>query len=230
MSRVTHEEVVRHWLCQERRKPEGSDVDADATLDADAALDALLRAKPGAARFLFTDAPIEWFRVELDARSVGRLRVIKGPERMLWNALSPDGTVLGAARRVANGDPDRLEAETGVDVGRVLDLRRRFGVTTPAPALVVSTRRGRVPWTVADGNHRATARMLSTLVDDTGDDEAAPADDLTPAVVGFRTDGAGFAPQPAYVGVGVNPVLAPLRERVAGAVDRLLGRDPRRPP
>ncbi len=209
--------MIDHWLAHE---PLADGIDPTALDDA-AALDSLLRAKPGAAAFLWREAPIDWYRVRPTPGQLGRLRVGEGPPDMLWRALSPDGTVDGAARRVTAGDPDRLTERTGVDVRRVLrlaaEIERRTetematkieggnGVRNGLPALVCFARR---PWArpfVADGNHRAVA-----------------------AAVALR-GGASVRPPGAYLGVGRNRPLAEaktaLRSLLWSVRARLAGRD-----
>jgi hypothetical protein len=204
MESVRRDEVVRYWLAREVEK--GDDVETgDGSgvepyeVTADEALDALLRRKPGAASAVWRAPPTAWYRLDLSRSRFESLRVVRGPERLGWGALSGDGTVLGAARRVAGGDPDALERETGVDVWAILDYRSAVAADGDVGSLVLSTRRGRAPWHVADGNHRATARALHLV--ETG----------------------AYDPQPAFLGVGGNPVLRPLRERLGGIVDRLRG-------
>lgn len=179
--RVPREEVVRAWLTRER------DVDPPAT--AGGAFDALLTENPGAAAFLWRDAPHACYRLDLSRTRFDRLHVVKGPPELGWRALSPDGTVAGCARRIDRGDPDRLARATGVDVPAIERLSR--GPPDDDP-LVLSTRRGAVPWHVADGNHRAVATALALR------------------------RGAGYEPVPAYLCVGASPVLGPLVERLRG--------------
>jgi hypothetical protein len=202
MERVSQATVLRHWLALERRKRDDERPPPEA-LDERTALDELLEYKPGAADFVWRDAPVEWYRTTLDAETFDRLRVVGGPDGLLWRALSADGTVRGCAERIARGDPDRLAAETGVDIDHVLDLRDRkrdrdrdeggedVGGTDP---LVLSTRRGCAPYRVADGNHRAVAVALAVL------------------------EGEAYTPMEAFVGVGSNPVLRPAYERLCGVV------------
>lgn len=206
MERVPQDEAVRHWLRVEREKArtatdDGSGTDpADvAELDPAAALDELLRRKPGAAAFVWRDAPVDWYRVELSAETFLGLHVVAGPDGLYWRALSPDDTVRAAAERIRRADKAELAAETGVDVAKVLALRDAMPGAADR-ALVLSTRRGCVPWTVADGNYRAVAKALYVL------------------------EGGAYAPQPAYLGVGANPVAAPLRERLCGRLRRALSR------
>jgi hypothetical protein len=196
MRRVTQAHVLRAWLRMERRGLEAdpaSDV-AVETLSERELLDRLLDRNPGAAAFVWRDAPITWYETTLDRDSFANLRPVEGPEGLGWRALSPDGTVLGAARRIASGDPDELAGETGVDVARIL----RFREEPPDGPLILSTRRGCVPRYVADGNHRAVALALDLLA------------------------GEPWRPQQAYLGVGTNPVGRPLLERVCGFVRGVL--------
>jgi hypothetical protein len=193
--RVTETEVVKHWLAVEREKT-GADADDLDTLSHRAALDELLRYKPGAAAFLWRDRPIEWSQTTLSRTEFERLRLIDGPEGLLWDALSPDGTVMGAARRVERVDTAALASETGIDVGRILDVADALADGSVSP-LVLTKRRGRGPPRVADGNHRAVAIALRLL----------------------RT--AEYRPQMAYLGIGANPIARPLARRVLGVFDRL---------
>lgn len=179
---VPREEVVRVWLARER---EGSEPPATAG----EAFDALLSENPGAAAFLWRDAPHICYRLSLSRARFDRLHVIEGPPELGWGALSPDGTVEGCARRIDRGDPERLARTTGVDAPLIERLSKGAGPTDP---LVLSTRRGAVPWHVADGNHRAVATALSLR------------------------RGADYEPIPAYLCVGANPVFGPLLQRARG--------------
>lgn len=197
MDPVSQSEVVRHWLRAEAEKSTTDDLDVDA-LD-DEALNVLLRQKPGAAAFIWRDAPIDWYRVELSRREFAGLHVVEGPEHLYWRALSPDNTIRGAAERIASEDPEPLGEATGVDVSKVLTLRDEMpGVADRE--FVLSTRQGCSPWTIADGNYRAVAKALYLLED------------------------GEYTPQPAYLGVGANPVVRPLRERVCGLLRRVRSR------
>jgi hypothetical protein len=215
VERVRQTAVVRHWLRLERtkdgpgsvRSDDESPVDDRGSLAADtvaveelsdsAALDELLGRKPGAAAFLWRDAPVEWYRLGLTRAEFDALHVVEGPPDLGWRSLARDGTVRGAARRIDRGDPERLAATTNVDVPAVVSLAEQ---SSPAAddALVLSTRQGCVPWTVADGNHRAVATALTLR------------------------RGASYEPRPAYLGVGANPVVSPLWERLCGVARRVV--------
>lgn len=200
--RVPEKQVVNHWLALELRA-EGLDTRPLDGMDSTKALGELLDRKPGAAAFLWRARPVEWSRVTLSRREFERLELVGGPESLLWRALSPDGTVMGAATRIESGEPAALAAETGVDVDRILELTRALEAGEKLAALVLTKRRGSAPPRVADGNHRATAVCLHLL----------------------HTD--EYRPQRAYLGIGANPVLAPLCQRVRGALARLRPGGPR---
>lgn len=192
--RVPSDEVIRAWLAHEREKRGES---ADSGLSPEEAYDALLTANPAAA-FFWRDAPVTCYRLTLSREQFDRLRVVPGPEGMLWRALSSDDTVRGAAARIDRGDSERLARETGVDVPAIESLAASMSAVEEP--LVLSTRRGAVPWHVADGNHRAAAMALSLR------------------------RGGEYAPWPAYLCVGSNPVLEPLLQRVRGLFGRLRAR------
>lgn len=202
MEEVSQSEVIRYWLDRETAKRAGEVLEA-SELSCDEALDALLDRKPGTADFLWRHQPVQWYRLDLPRSAFEDLRVIGGPKGLLWRALAPDGTVTGAARRIADAEaPETLRAETGVDVETILAYRDAIAAGEAVGLLVVATRRGCAPWYVADGNHRATARALHLL--ETG----------------------RYEPQPAFLGVGGNPVLRPLRQRLCGLLRRLRGERP----
>lgn len=198
MDRVSQAEVIRHWLRIEREKPTVDSFDVDSLGD-DEALDTLLDVNPGSAAFVWRDAPIDWYHVELPRRTFLNLHVVRGPEHLRWRALSPDNTIQGAAERIDRGDPDELAATTGVDIETALSLREAMPEAA-ADELVLATRQGCVPWTVADGNHRAVAKALSLL------------------------EGDPYEPQRAYLGVGRNPVVSSIGERVCGLLRRVRSR------
>lgn len=200
--RVPEERVVKHWLAVERESVglDSADVDELARREA---LDELLERKPGAAAFLWRTQPIEWTGLALSQVEFERLRVVGGPEGLLWDVLSPDGTILGAARRIEGEDSASLAAETGVDVERILDVADVLDEDANLAALVLTKRRGYGPPRVVDGNHRATAIALHLLR--TGE----------------------YRPQRAYLGIGANPVVRPLYQRVRGILERLRPGGPR---
>jgi len=200
MQRVRQAAVVRAWLRREAANPSTAFDDDIASMTDRERLVALLDLKPGASRFVVTAPSLRWYRLALDEPALRRLRLIACPEQTLWRSLSPDGTVGGAADRIARIDPDRLTAESGVDVNYITSLAEETGAAEP---LVAHTRRGHAPWTIADGNHRAVARALLS----TGP----------------------FEPQPTYLAVEPNSVVRPLRERLLGLLRRALGRSPTPP-
>lgn len=193
---VAEERVVNHWLTVERRKS-GCDSDDCATRNGREALDELLERKPGAAAFLWRARPVEWFRLTLSRTEFERLRVIDGPDGLGWRALSPDDTVRGAAKRIDSEDPANLVAETGVDIEQIDQFDDTLATGNELPALVLTKRRGSGPPRIADGNHRASAAALRLLR--TGE----------------------YRPQRAYLGIGANPVLRPLRQRLCGLLEQL---------
>ncbi|WP_137283796.1 hypothetical protein [Halorussus salinisoli] len=192
MRRVSQIGVLHEWLRVERSHPEEDWFPVESLSEREA-LDELLDRKPGAAGFIWRDAPVKWYETTLHREDFERLQLVEGPPDLRWRALSPDGTVRGAADRIARGDPDELTAETGVDVETVVEFREEM----PEGPLVLSTREGCVPRFVADGNHRAVALAL-------------------------RMRSGDFSPQRAYLGVGSNRVAKPLSERLCGAVESLL--------
>ncbi len=195
MTQVSQRTVLEQWLELERRKS-GAESAAVESLTERELLDRLLNEKPGAAAFIWRDAPIEWRRVTLSRSAFEQLRVVAGPDDLSWRALSPDETILGGARRIVAESPDDLTAETGVDVQKVSSLRSN----PPDEPLVLIRRWECKPPRVADGNYRATARAVNLVKDGTYD------------------------PVSAYLGVASQPPLEPLQDRVCGAVRGLLGR------
>ncbi|MFC6835376.1 hypothetical protein [Halomarina ordinaria] len=195
--RVEESAVVDHWLRLEEGGPERPE-----ELPPAEALDALLTANPGAASFLWQTRPARWYHLRLSRAAFGRLHVIDGPPELGWRALSPDGTVREAARRIDRRDAVALPAAAaGVDVDCVERLTAALAGGASFPAPVATTRRGCAPTRVADGNHRAAATALH-----------------------LRRTGE-YRPLAVYVGVGAAPVVGPLRERVCGALRRFVGRD-----
>ncbi|WP_435157658.1 hypothetical protein [Haladaptatus sp. DFWS20] len=194
MTRVSQEHVIKRWLELECRKPEVPSVDVDSLTEREA-LDALLNAKPGAASFIWREAPIEWQKLTLSRHSFERLRVVAGPGQLSWRALSPDETIRGAANRIvacASEDVDGLTAETGVDIERVLSFSNRL----PDGPLVLVDHPDCRPPRVADGNYRATARALNLIETDV------------------------YTPVRAYLGVPTRSTLKPLRNRLCELVRR----------
>ncbi|ADJ16386.1 hypothetical protein [Halalkalicoccus jeotgali] len=185
VERVPREAVIRAWLARERESSGECGTDRSDR----EAFEALLESNPGAAAFLWRDAPHACYRLVLSRARFDRLHVVEGPAELRWGALSPDGTIRGCARRIDREDTRELARETGVDVPLIERLAEDPPTTEP---LVLSTRRGAVPWHVADGNHRATAIALAL----------------------WR--GVAYEPVSAYLCVGANPVLEPFVQRLRG--------------
>ncbi|WP_276300267.1 hypothetical protein [Halorussus lipolyticus] len=153
--RVPQTEVVRSWLERECRKG-----DLDHQLDdetPDWELVGLLFAhQPFQAAFVWR-YPVTWYRTEFDEETFRRLRVIEGPRDESWRKLSPDGTILGAARRIReSGLRGQFE---DIDVDHI----RRLADRTPEAERIVCFRRGTGTPSVADGNHYATGCALRLL-------------------------------------------------------------------
>ncbi|MDY6818126.1 MAG: hypothetical protein SVG88_05630 [Halobacteriales archaeon] len=196
---VSEERVVRHWLAMELEK-DGESLPTDPdSMSYSEAIDALLTRKPGAASFIWREQPIEWYRLELSIDRFRSLRTIQGPDGLLWQGLSPDGTIMGVARRISTEDMVDINAETEIDLDLIMQYRERVADGDSIAPFVIRTKRGKTPWYVADGNHRATALALHLI--ETG----------------------SYDPQPAFIGVVSNPILRPLRDRLFGGIDRLRG-------
>lgn len=196
--RVTQPAVVRHWLHLELANRADPTEDVDGLTDGQA-MDRLLRLKPGAAAFVWRDAPVEWFRLELGRQDFLQLRLIDGPPGLSWRSLAADDTLETVAARLDGATVDEIAGLAGIDA----EALEAYGEAMPdvgLDPLVLRTRRGCVPWRIVDGNHRAVAKAL------------------------YLRDGGRYEPQPVYLGVGATPMLAPLRERLCGRVRQLLGR------
>jgi hypothetical protein len=193
MEAVETDEAVRNWLRRERRKPyrEGA---VRGSGDDWELVGRLFCQCPFQASFLWR-YPVEWYRTELTESEFRRLRVIEGPADESWRALSPDDTILGAAKRI------RTEGLTGVRDGIDIDFIRRrateLGDDAEAECLTLFLAPEAETPSVADGNHYATAKMLSLL------------------------DGAPYVPQPAYLAVvsPAGPADASAAPDAAGARD-----------
>ncbi|WP_231187012.1 hypothetical protein [Haladaptatus sp. DYF46] len=194
MTRVSQATVLRHWVELEQRKANVPNRGLEPLSEREL-LDRLLRLKPGVASFIWREKPISWRRLTLSRESFEHLRVVDGPDGLLWRALSPDGTILGAARAVTAGDPETLTAETGVDISRILSFREN----PSNEPLVAVTRRDCHPPRVVDGNHRATARALRLV--ETGQ----------------------YEPVSVYLARCERPLAPLVRERACDALRRLRG-------
>lgn len=200
-STVSEAHVVRYWLARERGVTD--DPAGIGDLPFAAALDELLVRKPGAAAFLWRERPIQWYRVELTRAEFTDLHHVGGPQDLLWRNLSPDGSVLGTARRLHRDDSILAETDR-IDERRIRAFQRTLSRDGDLGALVVKTRRGYTPWFVVDGNHRAVAIALHLL------------------------ESGEYDPIEAYLGVTANPVVGPFQQRLRGIIDRLRGRFPAR--
>ena len=196
--RVRGERVVRYWLGREL--DDGADAPDPERLPFDEALDALLSTNPGAASFVWRETPIQWYRLTIDPETFTGLRPVGGPETLLWRDLSTDGTLFGVAERIDEAGYGSLAGDTDVDLDAVATYRDDVAAGRPLDPLVVRTRRGRTPWVVVDGNHRATGVALHSI--ETGE----------------------YVPQTAYVAVTANPVVRPAIARIRGVLQRLGGR------
>ena len=195
MTRVSQRTVLEKWLELEGRKSNTPSVDLESLTEREL-LDQLLRVKPSVASFIWREKPISWHRLTLSRGSFESLRVVDGPDDMLWKALSPDETILGGARRILDDDADELARKTGVDIDRI----RSFRENPSDEPLVLVNRRNCLPPRVADGNHRATARALSLL--ETGN----------------------YDPVRVYLARCSPPVVSPLLRRACTVARRAVGR------
>lgn len=174
MQPVSLPDVARNWLRREERKPYRGGRAVEPDHDWAVVGDLFCRC-PFQAAFVRRYG-VSWYRTELGREAFDRLRVIDGPPDESWRALSPDGTVRGAAERI------RVEDLRGwfedVDVDYVRRRAAGFGSETDEESerLTVFRPPGATPY-VADGNHYATAKALYLL------------------------DGGAFAEQPVYLGV-----------------------------
>lgn len=173
--RVQQSEVVKSWLRREVRKRDldfrvtGNEEDWELT-------GRLFELRPFQSAFVWR-YPVTWYRTKLDESAFRRLRVIEGPRNESWRKLSPDGTILGAARRIVD------EGISGTYEDIDVDHVRRLATGVPTEERVVCFQRGHGTPTVADGNHYATARALRLLRDEE------------------------YVPQQAYLGVRRYPQL-----------------------
>jgi hypothetical protein len=155
--RVPQIEVVRTWLENERAKPD-IDVEFDPDEPEWALVAKLLDTCAFQAAFLW-QYPVAWYRVELDETRFRQLRVIDGPKEESWRRLSPDGSLLGAARRILSEELDGMYED--IDVTRIRDIAA--GLPAGTRRLVLFKRdHGEQP-SVADGNHFATAHAIRLL-------------------------------------------------------------------
>ncbi|WP_256300841.1 hypothetical protein [Haloarchaeobius salinus] len=195
LERVPRRTVIDHWLALEADKRDDNlDADRIDELSTREAHEALLARKPGAAAIFHADPAPRWYRLQLREAELRRLRYIDGPADSLWGGLADDRRVLDGARRIQQEPPATLAAETGVDVEHILADRERVAAGESVPAPVLLTRRGRAQTRILDGNHRVTAVLLHLL--ETGE----------------------YDPMTAYLGSQPNPIVRPLRERLAGLV------------
>lgn len=156
--RVQQSAVVRSWLRREIRK---RDLDFRITGDEPdwELAGRLFELRPFQSAFVWR-YPVTWYRTNLDESAFRRVRVIEGPQNESWRKLSPDGTILAAARRILDRDVEGTYED--IDVDHV----RRLATGAPAEERVVLFRRGNGTPSVADGNHYATARALRLLRDE----------------------------------------------------------------
>lgn len=159
MERVDQRTVVASWL--ERR---GRSADVGSNLHPMVAermlVSELLCRFPYEASFIW-EHPVEWYETTLSEAAFRELRVIEGPDGESWRKLSPDHTVLGAARRIA--EEDIREPVDDVNVAHVRELAGRFDAGGSREPLVLFKPAWDAAPYVADGNHRATAAALHLL-------------------------------------------------------------------
>ncbi|MFC4553238.1 MULTISPECIES: hypothetical protein [Halorussus] len=155
--RVSQNEVVRNWLARELRKQEAEHRLTGRESDWEL-MGKLFALQPFQAAFVWR-SPVAWYRTTLSESAFRRLRVIEGPPHESWRELSPDGTILGAARRIL--DSDLRGTFEDIDVDHV----RRLASGDPPTERPVLFRRGSATPYVADGNHYTTARAVRLLRD-----------------------------------------------------------------
>lgn len=155
--RVPQIEVVRTWLENERAKP-GIDVEFDPDEPEWALVAKLLDTCAFQASFLWR-YPVAWYRVDFDESRFRRLRVIDGPKEESWRRLSPDGSLMGAARRILTEELDGTYED--IDVTRIREIAD--GLPGGTRRLVLFKPDHGVAPRVVDGNHFATAHAIRLL-------------------------------------------------------------------
>lgn len=153
MNPVPQSNVVRDWLMQEYEKS-GTEKQVIREFETPERLvGELLSHKPNAGSILWKHS-INWFSVELSEKEFRTLRVIEGSSDTAWQRATPDGTVVGVAKRIYQGE------SVPVDTERVLAMKREVDSIIDGGNLILFKSNGlRTPY-VVDGNHRATAIAL----------------------------------------------------------------------
>ena len=157
---ATESDVVEYWLTLESRKP-WETLDAAAADAASATRRSTLRDLRAYQTAFFDAYDLDWTRRTLTEADLRRLRVIPGDPDTSWRRLSPDGTVLGAARRLLGRHYRGFFEDVYVDLIYLLADNPRAAAANQT-LVVIDDPEAPGPF-VIDGNHHATARALRLL-------------------------------------------------------------------
>ena len=158
VSTVPREEVLRYWLAEELEEEKDSEeIDDEREL-----LRELVDRKP-LAEWVFEERDREWYHVDLDEEELRALTVVKGESGEGWRSVAEDGRIESVARGIEEGDDlETLNARTEKDLEKVVGIAHDLPSKEAMEELIVVGEPGENPW-IADGNHRAVARVLHAI-------------------------------------------------------------------
>lgn len=161
VSAVSREAVLRYWLAEEAAEDDG-DLAVDTIDDEAVLLDELIERKP-LAESVFAERALEWYHVELDEEELRALRVVPGPSGEGWRSVAENGRIESVAEKIHEADDlDWLNEATEKDVEKVRSIAQNLQTQEAMEELIVVGDREDPPW-IADGNHRAVARVLHAI-------------------------------------------------------------------
>lgn len=164
MGDVSQKEVIRYWL--------STLVDDEIDVDDISSEDRLfreLRNRQSGPTSIFGDHSIEWELTELSEEEFRKLRIVKGPPDGDWrtfvpNSDSPTPSLESIAREIKNTDrEEEFHPDARGKLPKVYEILDSYRSGESMGKLVLfKESQGSPPW-IADGNHRAVAKMLCLM-------------------------------------------------------------------
>lgn len=159
---VSKEEVIRYWLTKELEEEEEPNIEPETIEDEAKLLGELVDRKP-LAEGVFAERDREWYHIDLDEVELRELTVVKGEDGEGWRSVADDGRIESVASGIEETDDlEALNERTEKDLEKVVGIAHDLPSKEDMEELIVVGERGENPW-IADGNHRAVARVLHAI-------------------------------------------------------------------
>lgn len=159
MGFVCEREVLRYWLKMELSESE-QDVDE---IKLKKGLYERLRSEQSGPTSIFEDNKIIWRYTELSEQQFRKLRIVKGPPDTDWRLIASDQRLETAAQHIRDAEsPDEFGTSVEDKIPKVQDMVEHYQKGESMGHLILLKEGLQTPW-IADGNHRAAAKMIHLL-------------------------------------------------------------------